>query len=85
MIASSKKQRRIPGDSGPDGRTFCRIVGKEVGPDGRTDLLIEPITDPQEQEAARKRYAVAMRRWFAESKNKHASPSKDEFGDGGGI
>jgi hypothetical protein len=85
MIASSKRQRKIRGDSGPDGRTFCRIVGEEVGPDGKTDLLIEPITDPQEQEAARKRYAVAMMRWFAEAKKKHSLRSPAIFGDGDGI
>lgn len=32
--------------------------------------------DPQEQEAAQKRYAVAMMRWFAEAKRKHSLRSR---------
>jgi hypothetical protein len=38
------------------GRTLCRIVGEEIGPDGKKMLLLEPITDPQEQQAAHARY-----------------------------
>jgi hypothetical protein len=66
-------------------RTFCRIVGEEVGPDGKTDLLIEPITDPREQEAARKRYEAVIRLKFEEVMKKHSLRSPAIFGDGGGI
>ncbi len=85
MTAFAKKPRCDREPPSPEGRTFCRIVGKMAGPDGKTDLLIEPITDPREQEAARKRYAVAMMHWFAESKKKRFSQSLEVFGDGGGI
>lgn len=48
----------------PEPRTFCRIVGRETGPDGKGQLILEPITDPQEQAAAQKRYEAAMRKAF---------------------
>ncbi len=85
MIASSKRQRTSRGDSGPDGRTFCRIVGEETGPDGKTDLLIEPMTDPRKREAAGKFYESALRLTFktefscrAQFPSPQSSPTRGE-------
>jgi hypothetical protein len=47
--------------------------------------LIEPITDPREQEAARKRYEAVIRLKFEEVMKKHSLRSPAIFGDGGGI
>ncbi len=78
---SPRRQTTVPV---PEPRTFGRIVGEEVGPDGKTDLLIEPITDPREQEAARKRYEAVIRLKFEEVK-KRFSQAPEVYGDGGGI
>ncbi len=51
--------------------SFCRIVGQEVGPDGRALLLLETITDPREQKAARKRYEAVMKRAFSAAMRRH--------------
>jgi hypothetical protein len=45
---------------GPVSKVFCRIVGEERSPDGRTSLVLAPITGPREQKAARARYEAAM-------------------------
>jgi hypothetical protein len=64
MTAFSKKPRCDRDPPSPEGRTFCRIVGEEKGSDGKTRFLLESITDPREQEEARKRYEATMRRVF---------------------
>lgn len=46
------------------GRTFCRIVGEEIGQDGKMMLLLNPITDPQEKRAAHARYKAATERFM---------------------
>jgi len=85
MNIKCKSPRRQPTVPVPDPRTFCRIVGEEVGQDGKTEILLEPISDPREQEAARKRYEAVIRLKFEEEKKKRFSQSLEVFGDGGGI
>jgi hypothetical protein len=67
MIASAGKMRKGIGTTGPQRRTFCRIVGEEIGPDGKKMLLLEPITAPQEQQEARARYKEVTERLMRRS------------------
>ena len=64
MTASAGQLRKGRGTTGPQRRTFCRIVGEEIGQDGKTMLLLAPITDPQEKRAAHARYKAATERFM---------------------
>ena len=44
----------------PVPETPCRIVVKKDGPDGKPYVVLEPITDPDEQRAVRERYRAAV-------------------------
>ncbi len=85
MNALGRIHRKGRGTPGPESRTFCRIVGQEVVSNGKTHLLIQPITDPRELEASRKRYAAVMMHWFEEARKKRSSQSPQIAGDGGGV
>ena len=61
MTTSAGKLRK---GRGTQRRTFCRIVGEEISQDGKTMLLLEPITDPQEKRAAQARYKAATERFM---------------------